>query len=104
MESQIKRKFAVRGVAGSTPLGDSRRSNLDGEINTPAPRKVLDSHAKKRSSVSYITPVEGGRTLRGGHGVALSQSTAKTGRVMRRVEEEENRPPGGSVRRERMLA
>ena len=52
--------------------------------------------------MTFVTPVERGRMLKGGHGLALSRSTAKTGRVMRRVEEE-NRPLAGAIPRERML-
>ena len=95
----------MRGVAGSTPLGESRRSNLDGETYTPAP---IDHTMTRRSSMAtptttFVTPNEVGRTMTGGHGVKLHQSTMKMGRVMKRVEEE-NRPVVASLRRERMLA
>jgi hypothetical protein len=61
LTKQIKRKFAVKGVAGATPLGISSRTNTDsqktpipyGVANTPVPGK-----SRRRSSMNhqFITP------------------------------------------------
>ncbi|KAK8854539.1 hypothetical protein IAR55_003278 [Kwoniella newhampshirensis] len=118
----MKRRFAVKGIAGSTPLGTSRRTaNLqDSQLATPLPSSstsvVKGVQTRRRSSLALQTPVPTtrmsnvdtqtplpGRGAR--HGVQLHPSTKVVNRVMRRVEEEENRPPAGSLRgRERMLA
>ncbi|WWD19327.1 hypothetical protein CI109_103786 [Kwoniella shandongensis] len=115
----MKRKFAVKGIAGSTPLGTSRRaSNIQqsvvtpsSDIATPLPGKGMQT--RRRSSLAIQTPVPSmakqnvvSTPLPGmRHGVQLHPSTKVVSRVMRRVEEEENRPPVESLRRkERMLA
>ena len=115
-DPQIKRKFAVRGVAGATPLGTSRKANLDTpttEIETPAPGR-LGIATRRRSSAAFVTPsmgsVGGEKMLKGGHGTDLWKSNM-TKRTMKKVEEENKAPmeypaigTRGSVRRERMPA
>jgi hypothetical protein len=106
----------VRGVAGATPLGTSRKTNLDTpatETETPAPGRS-GMTTRRRSSAAFVTPsmgsVGGGKMLKGGHGTDLWKSNM-TKRTMNKVEEE-NKPPveypaigaRGSIRRERMLA
>jgi hypothetical protein len=94
----MKRKFAVKGVAGATPLGTSRKLNvgatpMTGNIETPAPGRV-GMATRRRSSAAFVTPsVVGGtgRMLKGGLDTDLWKSST-TQRTMRNVEEE-NRPP-----------
>ncbi|WVW85316.1 hypothetical protein I302_107354 [Kwoniella bestiolae CBS 10118] len=123
----MKRKFAVKGIAGSTPLGTSQKTNIGigmgtpaSTIDTPLVGKGLGVQTRRRSSLtqtplpsvpkhlpsSLQTPIPGRRTS---YGVQLHPSTRITSRVMKRLEEEENQPQipvHGSVRarRERVLA
>jgi hypothetical protein len=46
----MKRKFAVKGIAGSTPLTNSKRINID---ETPAPTKLLSASMRRQ----YTTPM-----------------------------------------------
>lgn len=106
----------MRGVAGATPLGTSRKANnLDTpaarDIGTPLPGRASLA-ARRRSSAAFITPsmssVGNGKMLKGGHGTDLWKSNVAQ-RTMNKVDEE-NKPPvgydsvGSSIRRERMLA
>lgn len=112
----MKRKFAVKGVAGATPLGTSRKLNIGqtpmtGDIATPAPGRT-GMATRRRSSAAFVTPsVVGGtgRMLKGGAGTDVWK-TSTTQRAMRELDEE-NRPPlpllgnmRASTRRERVLA
>nr|KIR88866.1 hypothetical protein I308_00947 [Cryptococcus tetragattii IND107] len=110
----MKRKFGVRGVAGSTPLGASQRTNLDRGTTPPTTNESFlpKSLTRRRSSLAIHTPVlEYSKRhsletpLQGNHrhGPQLYPSTKVTSRVMQRsVSKEENTPPsrasvGGSV-------
>lgn len=117
----MKRKFAVRGVAGSTPLASSRKVNnvstaatpMLSDIDTPLPGRI-GMTTRRRSSAAFVTPSMGslrgnGKVLKGGHGTDLWK-TANAIKTVDKVEEE-NRPPAqhmgsvrASVRRERVLA
>ncbi|KJE05464.1 hypothetical protein I311_00670 [Cryptococcus gattii NT-10] len=112
----MKRKFGVRGVAGSTPLGASQRTNLDRGTTPPMTNESFlpKTLTRRRSSLAIQTPVlEYSKRhsletpLQGNHrhGPQLYPSTKVTSRVMQRsVSKEENTPPsrasaGGSVAR-----
>ncbi|EAL19710.1 hypothetical protein CNBG3380 [Cryptococcus deneoformans B-3501A] len=113
---QMKRKFGVRGVAGSTPLGASQRTNLD-QGTTPSMTNesfLPKTLTRRRSSLAMQTPVPDyskrhslETPLQGNHrhGVQLYPSTKVASRVMQRSESrEENIPPsrasvGGSAAR-----
>ncbi|WVR09358.1 hypothetical protein IAU60_006424 [Kwoniella sp. DSM 27419] len=107
----IKRKFAVRGVAGSTPLGASRKINAETnttlDLATPMPSK--GPVTRRRSSLAFETPLPSVpktllHTPAPRHGVQLHPSTRITNRVMRRVGEENEPPRQRADRRESMLA
>ncbi|WWD02102.1 hypothetical protein V865_000140 [Kwoniella europaea PYCC6329] len=124
----MKRKFAVKGIAGSTPLGTSQKTNIgisSTTLETPLVGKGIQTRRRyslaqsqsqtplalpnvpKHLPSSLQTPINGRRTS---HGVQLHPSTRITDRVMKRLEEEndqqENQPPvNGSIsRRQRVLA
>ncbi|OWZ37262.1 hypothetical protein J010_04600 [Cryptococcus neoformans] len=105
----MKRKFGVRGVAGSTPLGASQRTNLD---RGATPSMINESFLPKtrtrhRSSLAIQTPVPGyskrhslETPLQGDHrhGVQLYPSTKITSRVMQKSESsEENTLPSRTL-------
>lgn len=113
---QMKRKFGVRGVAGSTPLGTSQRTNLDRGTTPPMTNESFlpKTRTRRRSSLAIQTPVlEYSKRhsletpLQGNHchGPQLYPSTKVTSRVMQRsVSTEENTPSsrasvGGSATR-----
>ncbi|RXK42385.1 hypothetical protein M231_00375 [Tremella mesenterica] len=108
----IKRKFAVKGVAGCTPLGNSRM------INTPSITDQTPIARPRKISMTLSTPLPGG--IRGNRlsGVSM-RSSELIGRTLRSKEmresrgsmskvDEENRPPRqnpvGSMRRQRVMA
>ncbi|WWC71287.1 uncharacterized protein I206_105240 [Kwoniella pini CBS 10737] len=114
----MKRKFSVKGIAGSTPLGNSRKinnNNLDTPSvidETPLPGKGRSSIQNRRKSSLNLTQTPLPNIPKhlpslqtpsnNKHGIQLYPSTRLTSRVMKKVEEEENVPP--LKRRERMLA
>ena len=106
---QMKRKFGVRGVAGSTPLGASQRTNLD-QGTTPSMTNesfLPKTRTRHRSSLAIQTPVPGyskrhslETPLQGDHrhGVQLYPSTKITSRVMQKSESsEENTLPSRTL-------
>ncbi|KIR67983.1 hypothetical protein I314_01475 [Cryptococcus bacillisporus CA1873] len=112
----MKRKFGVRGVAGSTPLGASQHTNLDRGTTPPMTNESFlpKTLTRRRSSLAIQTPVAEyskrhslETPLQGNHrhGPQLYPSTKVTSRVMQRsVSKEENTPPsrasvGGSIAR-----
>ncbi|KAK6910947.1 hypothetical protein L486_05196 [Kwoniella mangroviensis CBS 10435] len=125
----MKRKFAVKGIAGSTPLGTSQKTNIgisSTTLETPLVGKGIQT--RRRSSLaqsqsqtplvlpnvpkhlpsSLQTPINGRRAS---YGVQLHPSTRIANRVMKRLEEEndeqENQPPVHEFirsRRQRVLA
>ncbi|WVQ80037.1 hypothetical protein IAT38_002138 [Cryptococcus sp. DSM 104549] len=115
----MKRKFGVRGVAGSTPLGTSHQANLG--VSTATTDYITPKaypSTRRRSSLALQTPMPGKRAsletplpMAGAnrHGVPLHPSTRVTSRVLRR-EGDENREPvtastvGSLRRREREMA
>ncbi|WVO21398.1 uncharacterized protein IAS62_002706 [Cryptococcus decagattii] len=112
----MKRKFGVRGVAGSTPLGASQRTNLDRGTTPPMTNESFlpKTLTRRRSSLAIQTPVleyskrhslETPSQGNHRHRPQLYPSTKVTSRVMQRsVSKEENTLPscasvGGSVAR-----
>ncbi|WWC90431.1 uncharacterized protein L201_005366 [Kwoniella dendrophila CBS 6074] len=129
----MKRKFAVKGIAGSTPLGTSRKVNLesstatplDKTVSTPLPghqRRILSTgtgmQTRRRSSLALQTPlpnvpknIPSNTTLEtpmpgNKYGIQLHPSTKITTRIMKKVEEENDKFPSMNAsigrRRERM--
>ncbi|WVF67637.1 hypothetical protein IAT40_002395 [Kwoniella sp. CBS 6097] len=111
----VKRKFAVRGVAGATPLGTSRKADFEGnrtygtDLATPLPASVSTvgslkgPSTRRRSSLALLNtplpsvpktllqtpmPKAQGISMGGRHGVQLHPSTKMTSRVMKRVSEQ----------------
>lgn len=91
----MKRRFSVWGIAGSTPLGTSKRTNTSvtgsAEIETPAPSKMGASTRRL-----FVTPsmasADGHKMLKGGLGTNLKRTSITTRRVVGKADEE-NRPP-----------
>ncbi|ODN90839.1 hypothetical protein L198_06156 [Cryptococcus wingfieldii CBS 7118] len=111
----MKRKFGVRGVAGSSALTASQRTNMLSENATPKGLGTSTATTcRRRSSLMMQTPLPGGvraskrnsletpLALQGSnrHGVQLYPSTKMPTRVLRRDGEENVPPvPGASVAR-----
>lgn len=102
---QLKRKYGVRGVAGSTPLTASR---LVDSVKTPAPAQAPGTH-RRMTSKTFVTP-KPVSTVEAGQRVKLNSDTMtlQKQRVMKRLEEGEERngtaTGRGSLRGVRMLA
>ncbi|WRT68685.1 uncharacterized protein IL334_005665 [Kwoniella shivajii] len=113
----MKRKFAVKGIAGSTPLGTSRKVNTQDyadDMSTPLPGSVAGKYSgvqtRRRSSLALQTPLPNvprhpiqTPLPNQRHGVQLHPSTKISSRVMK-IDEENQTPIGSTRRRERMLA
>ncbi|WVQ95212.1 hypothetical protein IAU59_002306 [Kwoniella sp. CBS 9459] len=114
----MKRKFAVRGVAGATPLGTSSKADFESnrtyghDLATPLPAAAAGSlkgpSTRRRSSLALLntplpsvpktllqTPAPKSQNIGAGsvgyggrHGVQLYPSTKMASRVMKRVGEE----------------
>ena len=101
----LKRRFSVRGVAGSTPLASARRvSNIGvgatpagSEIETPAPGRIGGATTRRRSSMAFVTPSlssQNGKVLKGGYGTDMWKHSNRQSMIKL---EEENRPPLGET-------
>jgi hypothetical protein len=78
----MKRKFSVRGVAGTTPVASRTITDLSHRTvaETPGPSRMLSTSAaastRRQSSAHFVTPAVSSRTL--GSSKTLGRSATST--------------------------